>query len=152
MSKGRPSVLIKNQGISLMKEGIIVEYHTIKGKGILGYLNSIPSILKKIKSTSPNVIHSHYSLSAFATTLALLIYRLKFPHIVSLMGSDSKMLGWKKTLTKVFSKYNWDITIVKSESIARDLGIDEYHVLPNGVDLSTLKLKNIIPNLSLIHI
>ena len=138
LSKGRPSILISNQGKSLVKQGIEVEYYSIKGKGVLGYLNSIPSISKKIKKINPTIVHSHYSLSAFATTLALFAYRLKFPHYVSLMGSDSKMKGWKRTLTRLLSRYTWYTTIVKAESMATDLNIYRYEIIPNGVDLSNL--------------
>ena len=35
------SPIIKNQGESLRKEGVDVDYYTIKGKGIIGYLINI---------------------------------------------------------------------------------------------------------------
>ena len=42
-SKSGISPIIKNQGESLKKEGISIEYLTIKGRGIKGYLKSIPN-------------------------------------------------------------------------------------------------------------
>lgn len=139
LSKGLPSILVQNQGVSLIEQGIEVVYCTINGKGTLGYLKCIPSISKAIKDTQPSAVHSHYSLSAFATSICLFLYRIKLPHHVSLMGSDSKMKGWKRMFTRLLSKRAWDTTIVKADRMALDLSINNYKVIPNGVNINVLK-------------
>ena len=79
------SPIIHNQGESLKKNGVILEYLTIKGKGLIGYLKSIPMIRKHIKKNKYDIVHAHYSFSAFAASFAG-----ASPLIVSLMGSDVK--------------------------------------------------------------
>jgi teichuronic acid biosynthesis glycosyltransferase TuaC len=150
LNKGRPSVLVKNQGDSLVDCDIEVVYFTIQNKGLMGYLGAVRHILRTIKLKKPDCIHSHYSLSAFATSIALILLRKKIPHIVSLMGSDTKIGGWKRTLTIHFSKSRWNHTIVKAESMAKELGINKYNVIPNGVDMRKLKSISSDNNLSVI--
>lgn len=43
---------IKSQGESLIKNGIDVEFFSIKGKGYLGYLNNLPTLRRHIKKKS----------------------------------------------------------------------------------------------------
>jgi len=138
-NKGEPSVLVANQGKSLEKNNTTILYYTINNSGFFGYLKAIYGLRKKIKKSQPDVIHSHYSLSAFTTTITLILFRTKIPHVVSLMGSDSKLGGWKKRFTIRFANKKWDRTIVKAKSMAEDLNLLKYEVVPNGVDLSTFQ-------------
>ena len=142
LNNGQPSVLIKNQGESLNVIGVKIHYYTIKRKGIIGYLRSVREIAKEIRTIQPDHIHSHYSLSAFSTSIAILFFNIKTPHTVSLMGSDTKMNGWKKRLTIYLSKHQWNHTIVKAISMAKELGLKTYHIVPNGVDLNKIKPTN----------
>ncbi len=138
---GKPGILVANQAASLSKIGVSVHIETIKGKGTLGYVKAIPALVKKIKNYPENTIHAHYSLSAFAATFALILSFNKKNLVVSLMGSDAKMKGWKRFLTRFFSRYYWNTTIVKSQQMAVDLNLKNYIVLPNGVDLSLFESK-----------
>jgi hypothetical protein len=77
------SPIIKNQGESLKQNGIDLDYFTIKGKGIKGYLKNIPILKKYLKYHNYDIIHAHYSLLAIVATLSG-----AKPLVVSLMGSD----------------------------------------------------------------
>ncbi len=140
-NKGKPGILVANQGASLQENNISVNYFVIKGGGIIGYLKAIPALKKEIRRSPPDLIHSHYSLSAFTTTITLALYGMKIPHVVSLMGSDSKIGGWKRKLTKRFAKKRWNRTIVKAKSMAEELQLTSYDVVPNGVKLSDFTTK-----------
>ena len=142
LNNGQPSILIKNQGESLNAQGVQVYYYTIKKKGIIGYLRSVWKIAKQIRNIQPDYIHSHYSLSAFSTSIAILFFNIKIPHTVSLMGSDTKMNGWKRSLTIYLSKHQWSHTIVKATRMAKELGLKKYEIVPNGVDLNKIKPTN----------
>ena len=48
-SKNGISPIIKNQGISIKKENIELEYFTIKGKGFFGYLRGSFKLRKFLK-------------------------------------------------------------------------------------------------------
>ena len=142
LNNGQPSILIKNQGESLNAQGVQVYYYTIKKKGIFGYLRSVWKIAKQIRNIQPDYVHSHYSLSAFSTSIAILFFNIKTPHTVSLMGSDTKMNGWKRSLTIYLSKHQWNHTIVKATRMAKELGLKKYEIVPNGVDLNKIKPTN----------
>ena len=58
---------------------------------------------------------------------------------VSALGSDAQSKGWKKYLIRLFQKKYWSYTIVKSESMAIQLNLKDYNVIPNGVDLNKIK-------------
>ncbi len=135
-SQGKPSVIVKNQADSLIDKGINISYSIISQKGILGYLNAVIPIYKSIKKEKVKIVHAHYSLTAFATSLAiLLIFKNRPKLVVSLMGSDAQMKGWKRKLTIYFSKNLWFVTIVKSQQMAILLGLKKFKVIPNGVQI-----------------
>ncbi len=88
------SPIIKNQGDFLSKAGCLVDYFTIKGKGLRGYIAAVPVLRKKAFDGNYDIIHAHYSLSALVAILA----GVK-PIVISLMGSDvfGEYIGLKKS-------------------------------------------------------
>ena len=136
---GKPGPVVRNQSDALISEGVNIRFYLITKAGFLGYLLSIIPLINAIKKEKPNCIHSHYSLSAFVSTVALFFVRSKIKHVVSLMGSDAQSKGWKKYLIRLFHKKYWSYTIVKSESMAIQLNLNDYNVIPNGVDLNKIK-------------
>lgn len=123
------SPIIFNQGESLKKNNILISFFTIRGKGLIGYLKSIVSIRKKIKSEKFDIIHAHYSLSGFAAALAG-----AKPLIVSLMGSDVKSSFYKRFIIRIFSRLFWSSVIVKSYDMKKSICIKDALIIPNGVD------------------
>lgn len=126
--QGEVSYLVKNQGNSIEKEGVDIDYFIIQG-GWRGYLKSIRIIRRKFKKGGYSLIHGHYSFSAFAATLAG-----RFPIVVSLMGSDAYASRFYRSVAKFFYRYRWNVTIVKSQEMIEVLGMDRALVIPNGVD------------------
>lgn len=140
-SKNGISPIIKNQGESL-EEIINLTYFTIKGKGILGYLKTIPTLRKHIKKSEYDIVHVHYSLSAYIASLAG-----ARPLIVSLMGSDVKSKSIFKFSIKFFNFFFWSKIIVKSEDMYNSLNLKNVEIIPNGVNFN--KFKPIDKNTSL---
>jgi teichuronic acid biosynthesis glycosyltransferase TuaC len=124
------SPIVLNQGESLKKAGIQVDYFTIQGKGAWGYIRNIPLIRKQLKNNY-SLVHAHYSLSAFVATLAG-----AKPLIASLMGSDIRLSFGFRLLIKFFSSYFWKATIVKSNEMKEKLRLTNLEVIPNGVDMN----------------
>jgi teichuronic acid biosynthesis glycosyltransferase TuaC len=131
-SKNGISSLILNQGNSLVRNGVNIDYFSVNQRGIKGYLRAIKPLRKKIKQNNYDLIHAHYSFSGFLCYLSL----LKIPIIVSLMGSDVKETKTMQLSSKLFAKYFWRKTIVKSYDLKNSLTLIDAEVVPNGVDLS----------------
>lgn len=128
------SPIIKNQGESLQKENIEIDYFTIKGKGIKGYFNSIFKVREYLKDNSYDIVHAHYWLSAIVASLAG-----AKPMVVSLMGDDVKAKRWFRWIIRIFHYLSWSATIVKSKDMYLSLGIKGVHVIPNGIDLNRFR-------------
>lgn len=139
-SNGKPSILVKNQADSLIEQGCQISFFLVAQKGVIGYLKAVFPIYRAVKKQNPTIVHAHYSLSAFAASLAILLIIKNRPKIVvSLMGSDAQMKGWKRSLTNFFSSKLWYATIVKSEQMAKNLGLKQFIILPNGVQLDKFR-------------
>jgi glycosyltransferase involved in cell wall biosynthesis len=128
------STIVRSQGESLRDGKNFIDYYSIKGKGLWGYAKNILRLKKYLKNKEYDIIHAHYSLSAFTASLAG-----SKPLVVSLMGSDVKEKIWVKLLIKLFNSLFWDICIVKSEDMKTSSGIKNAYVIPNGVDLQKFR-------------
>ncbi len=128
------SPIIKNQGESLKKEGLDLEYFTIHGRGVKGYLKSISKLRKHLKNNNYDIIHAHYWLSAIVASLAG-----ANPMVVSLMGDDVKAKRWFKWIIYFFYHLSWSKTIVKSKDMYDSFGEKDVAIVPNGVDMSRFR-------------
>lgn len=120
--------IVKAQGDSLIKNGVELEYFSLRGKGLRGYIKNIFSLRKYLKSKNFDLVHSHFFLSSVVATLGK-PSRL----VVSLMGSDVYKSSLWRFLINLFQK-RWDALIVKSERMKQILGSADIHIIPNGVD------------------
>lgn len=128
------SPIIKSQGESLKSAGIDLDYFTIVGKGTKGYLKNILRLRKFLRTNNCDLIHAHYSLSAIVASLSC-----KLSMVVSLMGSDTQMnIFWKRVI-KLFYRFRWKVTIVKSARMKKSISLDNAFVIPNGVDSELFK-------------
>lgn len=132
------SPIVKNQAESLIKNGIIVDHFTVKGKGLRAYLNHIFILKRYIQNNSYDLYHAHYSLSSYVAALAGCN-----PLVVSLMGSDTQSGFFAKFLIRIFSIIFWKELIIKSASMKKKVGISKARIIPNGVDLDIIKPETI---------
>ena len=134
---------IKEQGESLIKMGIEIDFFTISGKGIKGYLRNIIPLRKKIRNERFEIIHAHYVLSGW---VALLTFTRK-PLIISYMGCDTYG-DYNEKGNRIFSSYINIILakliqpfahsiIVKSENLLDYIYLKRKSaIIPNGVNLN----------------
>ena len=120
--------VVKNQGESLVRHGIEIEYLTIKS-GLLEYLKAIPHINRRVRKGGYDLVHAHYSLSALAATIAGCS-----PLVVSLMGSDAFHNSILRLIIRSLSKLKWAATIVKTSEMKSRLKLNNALVIPNGAD------------------
>ena len=126
------SPIIRNQVDSLLEKGIKVDFFQIKGKGIIGYLRNVGPLYAYMRVHKYDLIHAHYSLSAFVASLSG-----AKPLVVSLMGSDVKAKKWYKSIIRLFAwVFSWSAIIMKSQDMYDESRIKRAIIIPNGIDLS----------------
>lgn len=111
-------------------KGLDVEIikHPISAGGSAGYLKALFKLQSYLKKNPVDIIHAHYSFSAFISFLCLPSRTL-----CSLMGSDIYCQPYLvKKLTLFYSKYFWKRTIVKSMRMQSI--IPSSILIPNGID------------------
>lgn len=132
------SPLIKNQAESLIAEGVEIEYFAIIGKGWKGYVHNIQKLRFYLKAHKYDIVHAHYSLTAFVASLAG-----AEPLVVSIMGSDLKAVKWYKYIIRMFRfLFRWKAVIVKSQDMYDTLHFKAARIIPNGVDTDKFKPMN----------
>lgn len=127
------SGLVMNQAKSIAAYDPLVgiDYYTVKGKGLRGYLKNAGSLRQKIKEFKPDVIHAHYSFCGFLSVLAF----SRVPVVTSLMGSDLHLkIHWRVAL--FFASLSWRAVIVKSPVMKKKYLMAPSYVIPNGVELA----------------
>ena len=78
------SPFILNQGESIKKNNIQIDYFLISGSGITNYFKSIFDIRKKLKEKKYDLIHAHYGFSGIVSKLVF----SKLKVVVSFLGDD----------------------------------------------------------------
>jgi len=130
------SPIVINQGTSIKKQGVSLEYYGLKGRGIINYIKGIFKLRKQLLNNNYDVIHSHYSFSGIAASLA----SKNTPVVASLMGSDIAVNFIWRYVIKYYYRFKWVKTIVKSEKMKTQLSLSKAVVIPNGVDFDKFRI------------
>jgi teichuronic acid biosynthesis glycosyltransferase TuaC len=137
------SPLVFNQGESLKKQSISIEYFTINSRGFIGYFLHIFKLRKYLKRNYYDIVHAHYGLSGLVAVFAK---QKKNKLIISFMGTD--LLGYqtRKGQTTIIGNLlvrinqrlseHSDYIIVKSNEMAGKISCKNKSIIPNGVDLT----------------
>jgi teichuronic acid biosynthesis glycosyltransferase TuaC len=137
---------IRQQGESLRKKGVEVDYFPIVGKGIGGYLKAAVSLRQYLKTRRYDLIHAHFTLSGWAAVLGGGRTRV----ILSLMGDDAygAYVGVNKVRfsSRHFTFLTWLIQPFVKAIISKSQNIENYvylkhksFIVPNGVDIKSFQ-------------
>jgi teichuronic acid biosynthesis glycosyltransferase TuaC len=137
---------IRSQGDALAKEGVVVDYFPVKGKGAINYLRSIAPLRRYLKTNPVDVIHAHYSLCGWVAVLAA----GGRPVVLSYMGDDLLgaylNFGKRSISSKLIIGLGLAIQpflsaiICKSEQMTSKVFRKKIcHLVPNGVRLDQFK-------------
>ena len=133
-NKGRFAPFIVEQVEALKKQGCVVDFFGLQGKGLQGYLRNLPLLKQKIKTFCPDVMHAHYGLSGLLANL-----QRRVPVVTTYHGSDindKKVLPFSKMAICLSA---WNVFVSrKTLVIARPK--KKYILLPCGIDMSELQL------------
>ena len=130
---GRVGDVVRNQGESLKKAGISLDYFTVNS-GLWGYFSAIFRLRNKFRKGNYDIVHAHYIYSGLVAGFAFCS-----PLVVSFMGSDTYMSKFMRLVTRYFVNKKWDAVIVKTEEMKESLNIPNAYVIPNGVDLERFR-------------
>lgn len=132
--QGGVNPIINNQGESLRRAGVELDYYALSGGGWKGYIKNIKPLREAIKKGGYDVVHAHYSWTAYITGIATM--GLKVPMVVSLMGNDILDHWWYPVLARMVAKCKpWKAVIVKSQEMKNRVGMPYANVIPNGVNM-----------------
>lgn len=110
-NKNRFVPFVQEQAEALRQAGCEIGWFGVQGKGIVGYLKSIPHLRAKICEFQPDIIHAHYGLSCLLANLAT----RRVPVVSTYHGSDinlssirplSKIAMWLSAWNIFVSKRN----------------------------------------------
>ncbi len=133
---GKFAPFIEEQITALEEYGVVVVRYPVTRKGIVGYLQEVPSLRRMIKREKPDVVHAHFGLSGLLANLQRMV-----PVVTTYHGSDinnpstlrfSKMAMWLSKHNIFVSKRNINIAQPKKN----------YSLLPCGVNLTMLQVSN----------
>ena len=142
---------VREQGESLEKQGCVVDYFAIVGKGFWGYLKNCSRLRSKIVEFGPDIVHAHYGLCGMVAVLAIFDLSCLFssklanktfrPKIVTTFH-NGETLSWKVNfLSSLFSlmaayvvyvaRHIYDKCIFKAKS---------YTIMPCGVTMEDMNI------------
>jgi glycosyltransferase involved in cell wall biosynthesis len=133
-STGGLSPIVKNQGDSLVKQGIQLDFYTLKGKGLWSYLRNIFILHKYLKENQYTLIHGHYLFSGVIAAFAG-----ARPLVISLMGSDIMHFKLMIPVVRLITRLYKLKIIVKTEEMFNLLKIKNVSIIPNGVDIQKFR-------------
>lgn len=131
-NKKRFAPFIVEQAIALEKQGCSIEWFGVTKKGVIGYIQEIPGLRKKIHDFKPDVIHAHYGLSCLLANMAT----RQVPVVSTYHGSDIN-----KPSIRIFSKIAmllsaWNIFVSQRNMIlAGATKRKKCSLIPCGIDL-----------------
>ena len=126
---------VREQGNALSNKGLEVSYFAVKGKGIKGYLNTLPALKKAIKENGIDLVHAHYGLCG-----ALAVLQRKVPVVITFHNGEtltgkgkliSSLAAWKSAYNIFVAQHIHD-KLYKTPS--------HYSIIPCGIDLGQIPL------------
>ena len=132
---------VEEQADALTQLGIEVAWHLISGKGVRAYIRDIPSLCKEIISEKPNIVHAHYGISGYYTSLLIRLMRPFFrcPVVITYHGSDINDSSIRKISQKAINRADYNIFV--SSMLAQQVQhSSNAQVIPCGINIEEWQL------------
>ena len=142
---GKPGAVVYNQGESIKKYGVNIDYFLVEEKGLGGYIKEAWRLRKYLKNHPVSVIHAHYTLSGWVSVLTF----SKQPIVLSLMGTDAygEYIGINKIIprSRYLIFFTYIIQLFVKAIICKSKHIQSFvylkrksSIIPNGVFLENI--------------
>ena len=123
---------VREQVEALRAQGCECEYFYVKGKGIAGYIKTIPKLRAKIREWKPDVIHAHYGLSCLVANLAT----RRVPVVSTYHGSDINVKNVRRFSKVAMRLSAWNIFVSKRNmALAGVIEGKKCSLIPCGINL-----------------
>ena len=135
---GHFAPFVEEQARALQLQGCEVVFFGVQGKGVWGYLRSLPALRRAIQQHQPDLIHAHYGLSGVLANL-----QRRVPVVTTYHGSDinkPNILRFSKIAMRLsahnifVSQRNVTLALSPNSLITYRLK-KRYTLLPCGVNL-----------------
>ena len=123
---GHFAPFVEEQARVLQLQGCEVVFFGVQGKGIMGYLRCLPTLMRAIKQHQPDLIHAHYGLSGLLANL-----QRRVPVVTTYHGSDINKPAVRR-FSKIAMRLSAHNIFVSQRNVALALS-------PNGFITSRLK-------------
>lgn len=128
-NKGYYAPFVTEQADALRKRGVEIDYFSVTGKGVIGYLKNRKPLIQKIREFQPDIIHAHYGLCGLLANL-----QRGVPTVTTYHGSDitnDKIFQLSKLSIRL-SAYN---IFVSQKNMTRAKSTKPALVIPCGVNM-----------------
>lgn len=133
-NRGSFAPYVVEQIEALCRAGCDVAVFGVHGKGLKGYLENLPALMRKVHSFCPDIIHAHYGLSGLLASL-----QRKVPVVVTYHGSDINKRSIFRFSKMAMLLSAWDIFVSrKTMEIAKPK--KKYTLLPCGINVCDLQM------------
>ena len=131
-NKGRFAPFIMEQADALQHAGCEIEWFGVTKKGLIGYMQEIPRLRRKIRECQPDIIHAHYGLSCLLANLAT----RNVPVVSTFHGSDINNPK-VRPLSKIAMRLSaWNIFVSKRNmALAGAVDGQKCSLMPCGINL-----------------
>ena len=124
------SPFVREQVEAIRAQGCECEYFPVSGKGMMGYLKTIPTLRRKIREWKPDVVHAHFGLSCLVANLAT----RRVPIVSTYHGSDINVKSVRRFSKIAMRLSAWNIFVSKRNvDIAKPT--KHWSLIPCGVNL-----------------
>ena len=126
---------VKEQGEALVSKGVNVFYYPVKGKGMRGYLSSLPGLIQTISKNRIDLVHAHYGLCG-----ALAVLQRKVPVVITFHNGET--LTRKGRIIASMAAWRIAYNIFVAQHIKDKLykTPSRYSIIPCGIDMDRLPL------------
>lgn len=131
-NKGYFAPFIVEQAEALQRMDVTVDFFGVTGKGLKGYIKSLPLLKHRIVEFAPDIVHAHYGLSGLLANM-----QRRVPVVTTYHGSDinEKLVLPFSKLAMMLSKHN---IFVSQKNVDIAGARTKYSLLPCGIDVPEL--------------
>ena len=131
-NRNRFAPFIMEQADALQHAGCEIEWFGVTKKGLIGYMQEIPRLRRKIRECQPDIIHAHYGLSCLLANLAT----RNVPVVSTFHGSDINNPK-VRPLSKIAMRLSaWNIFVSKRNmALAGAVDGQKCSLMPCGINL-----------------